>query len=230
MTYIESREQVENEGLPAGPEVARRLTMQSVKPGSDAFIEWTQARLNYMKKRRWISQDAEDDLDFYDATSSTEHILAYDDRGQMLIGMRLTPVDSIEQSMSWGMVRETEIGDEVRQNGGLATGAVWDLTRLVPGPHPHRERNAARDIPALFDEGLKYCRTLGDNNPTWVFVLDALTEKWLRGQDVRVEYLAQPQKINGDKVASVLATIQPAVISSQGEKHDFARRSFRRTL
>lgn len=93
-----------------------------------------------------LSADGRQDVDFYDVLDTTLHLALMDrDTDEIIAGLRLTRVPSIEDSLSWGMLKNSD--DMKRQayekkeldntlvmdrlNRIAANGNVWDLTRLV---------------------------------------------------------------------------------------------------
>lgn len=111
-------------------------------------------RLRFVQQMRWqVAESFESehpflqtmpDADRYDAMRSTLHLLSRDtNTGQIIAGLRLTPVASVESSLSWAMIqgcaaihrhpRNDQDADRIVEelNGLAAEGYVWDLTRLV---------------------------------------------------------------------------------------------------
>lgn len=98
-------------------------------PPEDVLSE----RLRFVKAMRWFPSDFHDDWDRYDNETSTYHFARRDDSGSIITAMRLTPVESAEDSLSFGMVGANPgMQEAVSGNHQVFTDSkVWDLTRLV---------------------------------------------------------------------------------------------------
>lgn len=119
------------------------------------------------------------DADIYDTLESTIHLLvAKPETGEVIAGLRLTRLSSLEESMSWSMVRgNPEIRDAVyayRHNNGTRaiediqhsaeTGNLWDLTRLVvPVNGSVSSKEMAAGIMELFATGFGICKKQVDS-------------------------------------------------------------------
>ncbi len=120
------------------------------------FVEamhWTpdesQQLFDFSKELPWLNELDErgrSDVDFYDTLNSTLHFMLTDhENGQIIAGLRLTRVPSVEESLSWSMFKGNSdimqqayshtdgdgIGTLVKLNEAAQRGNVWDLTRLV---------------------------------------------------------------------------------------------------
>ncbi len=224
MTFVDGQEKVHMQPVDAAEEFRLRAghTSASIRLEDPAFLEWVAARHDFMRKRGWKTGEV-DDFDPYDSRPDTKHFTVRNKDDQLAFGMRLTPAQTFDETMSWDMVKDTPIAQQVEEQGGVDAERIWDLTRLVPGPGAG-VRTSFVAIPMLFGEGLRYCKSQGDADPTWVFVLDEKMEQWLQRQKVEVNVLGR-SKINGDPVESLFASIRPLRIAEQGHKHDFAVRA-----
>ncbi len=194
----------------------------SIQPHSPRFEKWIEARHNFMLERGWVT-GPEDDFDGYDLDQQTEHLGVYEG-DQLVYGMRLTPVDGFEQSLSWNMVENSSIQQQIQEKAFLnSTHQVWDLTRLVPG-EAASIRASYSAIPKLFGEGLRHCITEGDENPLWIFVLDEGMKKWLLRQGVDITILGEGQ-VNGDTVNSSFGYFEPAKLAALQDVHPFAKQA-----
>jgi len=190
-------------------------------PTDDAFTDWLQVRHNYMIQRDWYT--TEHDLDEYDDNQSTRHILLSNEKDQFVMGMRLTPMDQYDQTLSWDMIADSTIQQQVQASGLLDQNRpVWDLTRLVPGAVTARQRSDA--VPQLFGEGLRQCQAAGDQNPLWVFVLDQDFAKVLASRQVDVTILGSGI-IGHDQAESLFGCIEPAQLAAQHATVPFARQA-----
>lgn len=193
-----------------------------VLPDTIQFDEWLEARRRFMIKKGW--KTGEVDLDEYDARDNTEHLVLYDNNEKIVLGMRITPVNSYKESLSWEMVAGTSIESQVLSSGAIDEGQfVWDITRLVPGDNgPSRESLDA--MPKLFGEGLRYCQMQGDDDPTWIFVMDSPLVRWLAREGVSIDALGQAT-LEGDRVPSVFGAYKPAELAARWRENSFADRA-----
>lgn len=116
-------------------------------------MNWTpeesQIPIDFTSELPWLKdldEHGRSDVDFYDTLDSTLHFLLTDrENDEIIAGLRLTQVPSVEESLSWSMFKDNS--DIVRQaydhkdddgadtisklNEAAQRGNVWDLTRLV---------------------------------------------------------------------------------------------------
>lgn len=216
MTIMSSRV----DGEP-GEKETRYLKKRFLTPTDERFEEWLKVRHDFMVRKGW-RDPAVSDFDIYDEDPLTAHIALYDEQDKLTFGMRLTPADSLEATLSWEMTAQSPIHAQVNVDALRGSGLVWDLTRLVPGNDVSRAESAAI-IPRLFHEGMVYNQQQGDENPQWVFALDPVTHRWLESQNVPITILGRG-KIGADMHDTILGLTQPAVIDQSGI--DFAQRSW----
>lgn len=110
-------------------------------PKSDFEIRTTpsedvlETRLDFVKSMKWFGDEHVDDRDVYDAEGRSFHF-ARRNHGEVLAAMRLSPVEGVEESLSYEMIsanQEFQQSALVRAREVVGTGDIWDLTRLV---HP----------------------------------------------------------------------------------------------
>lgn len=200
---------------PEAPSGKVALHPRLLTPDDPRFADWLVARQQLMDSKGWKSSGGE--LDSYDANPETRQIVMYDDTDSLVFGMRLTPVESYDETLSWDMVRYSSIHQQAREADLLEPGRrVWDLTRLASGPEvPYRLRLLA--IPRLFGEGLRQCAASGDANPVWVFALDEVMATWLDRQGVEFSTLGV-DTIAGDSGESTFGFIEPARLAELAER------------
>lgn len=206
-----------------------RLYPRLLHPDDPEFANWLLARQELMDDKGWHAPDGE--YDRYDDNNRTKQLVLYDETDTLVFGMRLTPIESYNQTLSWEMVRSSSIHTQVELGGALdADQPVWDLTRLTPGNDiPYRVRHQA--IPRLFGEGLRQCIESGDPDPLWVFTIDETVARWLEGQGVDFTILGK-EILSGDEVASAFGYIKPLHLAELADRTnddskaaDFARRA-----
>lgn len=161
----------------------------------DLQSKWLKLRQEFMESKRWHYGD---DHDANDANPETVQLILQDENEQITAGLRLTPGNSITETLSWSMMPGLN-ADSVAD----IDGKVWDLTRLVPGAiDSSSERMAA--FAELFGAGLannlKY-----DENPLWVF---AITKEFMVAfKRYGIEFTQIPGAKNDD---ALLAYAYPA--------------------
>lgn len=200
-----------------------RLTARLLSPEEPLFAEWLLARQKLVEDKGWNTPSGE--YDRYDDNLRTKHLVLYDDTERLIFGMRLTPVESYNQTLSWEMVRPSNVHAQVELNGLIDPGQpVWDLTRLTPGKDvPYRLSSEA--IPRLFGEGLRQCIVEGDDDPTWIFTLDEKMAHWLKRQEVNFIELVEAI-LPGDTDVSIFGSIKPAHLAELASRpHDGSKAS-----
>lgn len=218
MSNVESLPQPGREGLLL-PYRTERL-----RQGTRQFDEWMEARHKFVIEKGWKPKTGDvDDFDTYDHNPCTAQFGVYDQSHKLVHGMRLTPIDGFEQSLSWEMVEGSSIHEQVKELAMLdPSHQVWDLTRLVSGEAASM-RSSYKTIPKLFGDGLRYCAAQGDEDPLWLFVLDAPMHRWLSRQGVDIITLAEGN-VDGDADVSTFGCFSPAKLAID-QSNDFARRA-----
>jgi len=208
-----------------GNVLAPYRTLQ-LRPGTLRFDEWMQARQEFVLEKGWKPKTGnETDYDLYDYDPETAQFGIYDQSDRLTHGMRLTPIQGFEQSLSWEMIENSSIQQQVSEGGLLnPSHQVWDLTRLVPGEAASME-GSLETIPKLFGEGLRYCAGQGDEDPQWIFVLDSFMGRWLQRQGVGFIKLGEGV-VNDDARASTFGCFSPAELAADPTS-DFARRAMK---
>ena len=195
-----------------------------LRPGTKQFDNWMQARHDFVVEKGWKPKTGDvDDFDLYDGNADTAQFGVYDQAERLVYGMRLTPIEGFEQTLSWEMVENSSIQDQVNEAALLdPSHQVWDLTRLVPGEAASL-RASYQTIPKLFGDGLRCCASQGDEDPLWVFVLDSPMSRWLLKQGVEIIKLGEGA-VNGDAVTSTFGCFRPAELAVDPTS-DFAYRA-----
>lgn len=131
--------------------------------------EWLELREKKVIELGWRTpEQQQNDDDDYDADPSTAQFIFKNQAGEVTGGMRLTPRESIDQTLSWSML--ASVPETAKQT---VTGPVWDLTRLIISderiPNPMDRLSACAE---LFGAGFAYIKQLtGEDNPAWVFTV-----------------------------------------------------------
>lgn len=132
--------------------------------------EWLELRQEKVLELGWRTPEQQQhDDDDYDADPSTAQFIFKNQAGEVTGGMRLTPRESIDQTLSWSMLKDLPESAKT-----AVEGPVWDLTRLIVSderiPNPIDRLNACAE---LFGAGFAHIKQLtGEENPTWVFAVE----------------------------------------------------------
>lgn len=179
-------------------------------------------RLTFVKGMGW-TPEAVTDEDRYDVDPSTAYILRSDaeNTSTFIAGMRLTEVDSLENSLSWHMLDGApEIKEAARNNeaefarilAAQERGELWDLTRLVPAldgrlmSTPSAMKDSILDI---IGGGMRLTAQGEGTDPAWVFVTTPTMLKFLTKIGVRTTTLATGKVSFHDNQVSHLCVAYP---------------------
>lgn len=174
------------------------------------FDEWIDVRRAFVIEKGWRNESHEE-RDIYDDDAITAQLVTFGENNEILFGMRLTPISKIANSLSWDMVKDSSIHSQAAEEAEKLHEQLWDLTRLVPGPHIAPETRPEVII-ELFYEGLRYCQEQGDPDPVWFFALDKGLNAWLRRERIDVTQLGSA-KIGTDEVETLFGAVRPAQIA-----------------
>jgi hypothetical protein len=117
----------------------------------------------------WLEQpgleEVRKEADAYDSDQETLHFMISDhETGEIMAGLRLTPVLSVEDSLSWSMFENapemrTQAYGHINRTGqnsiddlneAAARGDLWDLTRLVT-PEPTTKEQAEKLMASIME-------------------------------------------------------------------------------
>lgn len=205
----------------------RSFQIFSIQPGTEEFDEWLKLRQEYVGSQNWETKGPGDE-DEYDNNPETLHLVAQDPKtGALVAGLRLTPIKSIEESLSWGMLSPAMqnaargvTGDNLAQ---LATDNMWDLTRLVATTGTAVDPKVKLDaILTLLYEGLAQTRN-GRVSPRWVFATDMPFISILKRWNITVHKITTgiiPNANTGDlEPETVFCYADPANQKNAAEAH-----------
>lgn len=172
-------------------------------------------RRDFVIKMGWFDEAHTDDTDRYDHQDATVHLVNRDDDGEVLSGMRLTKLDSFDDSLSVEMLRSNELMHETAVDFGRMIDAektdMWDLTRLV-----HRLEGEPRfgksiaSILAVFGAGLAKTMPRGEHELAWVFTTTEPMKYLLDGSGIEADVIAQGKIAAHDEQDSYFCVIYPA--------------------
>ncbi len=133
---------------------------------AEQFSEWLEARQAFMEMMGWKFGP---DNDEYDEDPKTFHILNIKPGNHMQAGLRLTPRQSIDETLSFGMMPLHLKEEALLKVGNM--GPVWDLTRLVPGKAGLADPVGV--FSELFAAGFAMIQQHYDSDPRWIFATSA---------------------------------------------------------
>jgi len=187
----------------------KRFSTVLLDPTDPRFDEWIQTRQDFVVGKHW-REETDEERDVYDDDGITAQLVTYGENGELLAGMRLTPVNKISNSLSWEMVKDSTIHAQAADEVEKLQNQLWDLTRLVPGPNlPPAERPEV--LRKLLYKGLRYCREQGDNDPVWFFALEKATHAWLRREGIDISLLGKA-RVGSDDVETLFGFVRPSQI------------------
>jgi N-acyl-L-homoserine lactone synthetase len=176
--------------------------IERVTPEDPLFTEWLLARQMFMERQGWTSGN---DMDAYDLNPQTIQLLNMN-AGVIESGLRLTPHQTIEDTMSWSWLPD-ELKERALPNLPDAPHGVWDLTRLVPGDAtPDR---AAASLVELFGAGYELTKQEG-NDPRWIFATTQPFLRYFQQQGIEFTPIVKGKFSANDKFNSVLCYADPA--------------------
>lgn len=99
---------------------------------------YTQLRTDYVLQEGWPMHDGGIDVDEVDKQPSTRYIIATV-HGRVVAGMRMAPVRSVEEALSYGMwdnaIERNQFDADVERYKYVIeqanNGEIWDITRLI---------------------------------------------------------------------------------------------------
>lgn len=189
------------------------------------------ARLGFVRDvMHWVPQSTLSDADPYDADPNTTYLVKTADQDgsgdrSFVAGMRLTKVNSVEESMTWNMLRNRpDIQEEISAKHGEAiksldaiaeNEALWDLTRLVSQVDGSvSPRECAAGVQEVFGAGVTMS-TQNSENTKWLFLTTASFKRFLDVSGVVSEELYSGVITQGDKEESVMCLVDPAAAYEQ---------------
>lgn len=151
-------------------------------------------RKKFVVSRGWLEYgpDRPDDRDEYDDNPATIHVVSCSTEGQPIAALRITPVESVAESLSYGMLRPA-IQAEVIESQLLPSGnyAMFDMTRLVVDPDMER-RVTIPEIANIIGVAEKQSVLHSDGKTVmWVFAVDGVFAKFLERTEMIVHIIAK---------------------------------------
>lgn len=152
------------------------------------------ARLDFVKDMEWFDDQHVDDRDRYDAEGRSFHFTRR--KGdEVLATMRLSSVESIEESLSYEMISANSVFQESVLGAAeevMGEGDIWDLTRLV---HPLDGRHDKVDVEEAIVELFGMAAQVSAEQATedkvyWVFSTTSWALRFFRGVGIDLTVLA----------------------------------------
>ena len=194
--------------LPPSNDSPQRVRTELITPlDQEEFDKWLQLRQKYMEVQGWHYGD---DHDRYDDDPRTLHVVKErEDTKDIMVGMRLTPCDSVEESLSLSML-SPKLQEQVRENLPGDMNNIWDLTRLIPGNLAKEE--AVDVILETFGTGLaaSLSRSPEGLPPQWIFATTPAFAAFFRRQGIDFIELARGKNKPGDTKDTVFCYARPA--------------------
>ncbi len=187
-------------------------------PGLEALsrpsTDMLKFRQQFMVKMGWFDESHTDDRDRYDGVLSTVHLMERDEHGDILSGMRLTRLGSLDESLSVQMLEGNSSMHEAAVVFGktinYAQTDLWDLTRLVH--QLEGEANFVKSVEsaqAIFGAGLAKTRPEDGRELLWVFTTTELIKGFLDISGIKTEPVAQGKLRSDDEKDSYFRAIHP---------------------
>lgn len=236
----------------AAPEALRRagLVLRIQEGGQDTPLvaQLKQVRADFVRAMDWFPDDPErDDTDRYDSDPRTLHFASFEPgtSRSLVASMRLTQVDSLEQSLSWEMLssnadmQRTVLSQQLA--GGEAVGSalderatkggLWDLTRLVyPLDDKADKEMLLGGLMEMCGAGLALTDPaegeLADDTLTWVFTATPTVKLALDFLGVENQVLSKGKVSAHDRKESYFCIVHPVSafsrIQQNPDKYGFA--------
>lgn len=189
-------------------EILSRMELRLIDPSDgNVFQNWLDLRKQFVDAQGWL-EGSESDYDRYDADLRTLHIVTMRE-GKIVSGLRLTPFDRPQDSLSWSMLT-----DEMKQEAlaklpieGKWSG--WDLTRLVVGEGIGEVKEIVQSFMEMLGAGYALTNKV-DDNPQWLFVTYQPFFKFFARQGIGFSPLAKGKISERDNYECVLSYAKPA--------------------
>lgn len=191
---------------------------------------YTQLRTDYVLQENWPIHEGGIDFDEYDIRRDTIFVVAANRDNRVVAGMRLTPVSSLQGSLSYDMWRQSANFDDFSAQYHLAAQAnplmphdyVWDVTRLVT------EANilSSQDMQTKIESRIGLLKILAraahifpkGSNPVWVFTTTDKMARFMHRNEFRVTLFASGKISHTDEGISHFCIIRPQEVIAHLKK------------
>lgn len=178
------------------PPAADTFEIRQGWPSDDAL----KTRLDFVRAMKWLVE--EDDNDRYDGIPETYHFTKRTGEG-VLATMRLTQVPSIQESLSYGMLADSEAFQAAvaAKQTIVSDGQLWDLTRLC-FPTDNSQSSAAIEngMVELFGMGeyISKLQAEEDEKIYWMFTTTPWMMRFFNDHGIECEQLGRGRLANTD--------------------------------
>ena len=189
-------------------EILSPMELRLIDPSDrEAFQDWLDLRKQFVDAQGWL-EGAESDFDRYDADPRTLHIVTMRE-GKIVSGLRLTPFDRPQDSLSWSMLTP-----EMKQEAAAKLPidekvGGWDLTRLVVGEGIGEMKELVQSFMEMLGAGYALTNKVEDD-PRWFFVTYQPFFMFFARQGIEFTALAKGQISENDPYECVLSYANPA--------------------
>lgn len=194
------------------PTTRRRLP--GVEALSQADADMLEFRRKFVIRMGWVKEPYPDDSDRYDDTPSTIHFNRWHESGEVLSGMRLTPLLSLDESLSVEMLATNPVMQRQALEFGQAIDMdetdVWDLTRLV-----NRFRDESLHYESLlsmlevFGAGLAKTYPEDEKSLVWLFTTTDEMKGHLDNAGIQASTIVRGKIKKEDELDSYFCVIRP---------------------
>lgn len=179
---------------------------------------FTQLRTDYVLQENWPIDASGIDVDEYDRTDSTRYVIATA-RGQVVAGLRLTPVSRIADSLSyrmWAHAYDLEakqaLNEYVTHEVHSEDYKLWDVTRLVTEANilaTKNPRTRAESRAGLLKILAVAANLLDSKTPVWIFTTTGAMYRFMQRNAFHCEVIASGKISMDDEYESYLCVAKP---------------------
>jgi N-acyl-L-homoserine lactone synthetase len=209
-----------------------KFTMGAVgeKQNLQLMEGFTQLRTDYVLQESWPIHHSGIDYDEYDGRLDTQYVVA-SVGNQVVAGMRLTPIDTIESSMSYDMWNNA--GDKenflLQFNTSMSNinfsehEQLWDVTRLVTEANilaTQSSKKKAESRAGLL-KILAAAATISTDSKesVWVFTTTQKMRQFMDRNSFKVSVIASGTISESDGYESSLCIIRPHEVIAHLKRH-----------
>lgn len=184
--------------------------------------QYLDIRHGFAKIFDWPSKNMDSDEDRYDSNIQTSYVvISSGESGEhesvFDCGMRLTPIKTLEESLSWGMltcnpqiIDDVSIDAKSEMDRLVAQGNAWDLTRLVANPELKADTESRmQSFIKMFAAGIHASEVNGAPEPVWMFTTTKTLWHFLNRLGIEPTVVAQGRISPDDKDTSLFGYIAP---------------------
>jgi N-acyl-L-homoserine lactone synthetase len=201
-----------------------------VKNNLQLLEAFTQLRTDYVLQENWPIHHSGVDFDEYDGHLDTQYVVA-SAGNQVVAGMRLTPVDNIESSMSFGMWNnaddktsfQAQYQDSINKISIDEQEQLWDITRLVTEANILATQSTKKKVESRAGllKILAAAATIKHDHKgaVWVFTTTQKMRQFMERNSFKVTVIASGVISKSDGYESSLCIIRPHEVISHLKRH-----------